>query len=81
MKSLKERRKDMVFKFSKQAQKHEVFSQWFSKNNVTRSTRKTKPKYKPVTTRTARYARSSLPVITEALNWHPPKIYVAPNLN
>ena len=81
MKSLKNRRKDLLFKFSKQAEKHDIFSKWFVSNNETRSTRSTKPKYKPVTARTSRYARSSIPVVTHALGWHPPKTYVAPNLH
>ena len=81
MKSLKSRRTDIVFKFSKRAENHELFSQWFTMNNMTRSTRSEKPKYKPVTTRTSRYARSSIPVITEALSWHPPKNCVKLNLH
>ena len=81
MKSLKSRRKDILFRFCKQSEKHPLFSQWFTRCEETRVTRKRKPLYKPVATRTARYARSLIPVATSALNWHPPKIYIAPNIH
>ena len=73
MKSLKSRRKDILFRFFQHAEKHQLFSQWFKRCEEKRVTRKAKPKYKPVATRTARYARSTIPVATSALNWHPPK--------
>ena len=81
MKSLKSRRKDILFKFSKQAETHEVFSKWFVRNVDTKITRRKKPQYKPVTTRTSRFARSSIPVMTLALDWHPLKVFVAPNIH
>ena len=81
MKSLKSRRKEILLRFSRGAEKHEIFSQWFMKNNKTRDTRSEKPKYEGVTTRTSRYARSSIPVITQAPSWHPPKSYEKLNLH
>ena len=82
--SLSQRRKNIIFKFAQKCKDSPVFSHWFSKNDVLSdkqpTTRNKKPKYKPVTARTNRYKRSSLPVITKAISWHPPKIYVAPTV-
>lgn len=80
MKSLSDRRKDIIFKFSKNAHKSDTFCSWFAKSEVTRPARSNKPLLKPVTCRTTRYSRSSLPVITQVASWHPPKIYVAPKV-
>ena len=38
------------------------------------------PLLKPVTCRTQRYARSSIPLMTRLLSWHPPLKYTAPDL-
>ena len=81
MKSLKDHRKDILFKFCKQAEKHPIFSNWFTRNQNTRVTRTEKPIYKPVVSRTTRFARSTIPVATLALNWHPPKVFIAPSIH
>ena len=79
IKSLAQRRKDLIFKFAKSAQKSEKFSTWFSEIQTDRRTQRHRSKnlYKEVTCRTTKFARSSIPVLTKALQWHPPKIYVA----
>ena len=86
MRSLSQRRKEIVYKFCKKAEKSEVFSKWFSKydtetsTRVTRVTRKNALQYKPVTCRTTRYERSPLPTITNILSWHPPKVFISPKM-
>ena len=81
LKSLSDRRKDLIFSFAKKSEKSEIFSSWFKKQENKCKTRK-KPNhiYKPVTCRTNRYARSALPVMTKAVSWHPPKVYIAPEV-
>ena len=81
MKSLSSRRKDMIFKFGKSADKSPKFSQCFQKSTFNIYLRQ-KPKnlYKQVTCRTNRYQRSALPVLTKAVSCHPPKIYIAPDV-
>ena len=81
LKSLAARRKDLIFKFGKKAEKSDKFSKWFTKTEQNQSRRpKPKPLYKEVTCRTSRYSRSSIPVLTKAISWHPPKVYVAPQV-
>ena len=80
LKSLSNRRKDIFFKFCKNSEKSEVFKKWFSKPEKARLTRSTLPEYKPVTCRTTRYKRSKIPAMTKALSWHPPKIYMSPDI-
>ena len=81
LKSMSARRKDLIFKFAKKAEKSDRFSEWFNKNQPNQ-TRRIKPKssYKEVSCRTTRYARSALPVLTKAVSWHPPKVYIAPRV-
>ena len=81
MKSLSQRRKDIIFKFSRQAMKSKKFNAWFKAQDDTRTTRTSKPRFKPVTSRTVKYERTALPVITKAVLWHPPLIYISPNVN
>ena len=81
LKSLSSRRKDIIFKFAKTAVKSDRFSEWFIKTDRNPARRqKQKEMYKEVTCRTTRYARSSLPVLSKAVSWHPPKIYIAPQV-
>ena len=80
LKSLSQRRKDMIFIFSKKSLKSDKFNDWFKQDNGLCNTRHKKPAYKPVTCRTLKYERSSLPVMTRAVSWHPPKVYISPNI-
>ena len=81
MKSLSSRRKDIIFKFANKARKSERFSDWFQKSEHDPA-RRHKPKhvFKEVTCRTSRFQRSALPVLTKAISWHPPKVYIAPEV-
>ena len=81
MKSLASRRKDLIFKFSQKIEKSENFNQWLKKSEKGKNTRQKVPTYKPVTTRTTRFERTALPVLTKALAWHPPLIYISQNIN
>ena len=81
MKSLAQRRKDLIFKFSQKTEKNPKYADWFVKSVKQHNTRKTKPRFKPVTCRTARFQKSALPVITSAVSWHPPLVYISPKLN
>ena len=78
--SLKERRVIQITKFSKKSYKNSRFKTWFCEAEdqpTVRDLRKKKiaPLLKPVMCRTQRYARSSLPVMTSILSWHPPLRY------
>ena len=78
MKTLSQHRKDILYKFSKGAEKSGKFNKWFSENEPEKRPRlckNTKKRFKSVSCRTTRFKRSSLPVITEALEWHPPLRY------
>ena len=81
LKSLASRRKDLIFRYAKKAEKSDKFSEWFQKAQQNPNSR-TKPKslYKPVICRTNKFSRSALPVLTKALSWHPPKVYIAPEV-
>ena len=68
MKSLSLRRKEIFYKFCKNAEKSEVFSKWFSKSVITRQTRRTLPQYNQVSCHTNRYERSSIPAMTKVLS-------------
>ena len=61
MKSLSSRRKDIIFKFIRRAIVNPKFESWFQTNQPTYTTRRTKPMYKKVETRTVRYERSAFP--------------------
>ena len=81
LKSLSSRRKDIIFKFARKAEKSERFSEWFNKIRCDPEKRhKPKSTFKRVTCRTNRYSRSALPMVTDALSWHPPKVYIAPEV-
>ena len=80
LKSLSHRRKEIMYKFCKKAEKFDVFQNWFSKSEPARQTRNNAPYFKPVTCRTSRYERSPLPTMTKNLSWHLPKIYISPKM-
>ena len=81
LKSLADRRKDIIFRFAKQSERSERFSEWFSRKEINPARRyRPKSDYKEVTCRTSRYSRSTLPVLTKAIAWHPPKVYIAPHI-
>ena len=79
MKSLRYRRIVLLTKFSKRALRSEKFKHWFSVSEArttgARTRGKTIPILKPVPCRTKRYERSSIPLITKLLSWHPPLKY------
>ena len=83
LRSLRERRISQITKFSKKSYSNERFKSWFCENKEqeeqeVRSARHPKPPpplLKPVPCRTQRYARSSLPLMTRLLSWHPPLRY------
>ena len=85
IKSLAQRRKDLISKFCAQAVKSDKYSEWFkpenpkSENQV--QTRSVKPRFKPVICRTSKFERSALPVMTHVASWHPPLTYFPPNIN
>ena len=88
LKSLKERRCAQIVTFSKKSYKNPRFQTWFCNKEAngqppiieTRNGHKNTPLLKPVTCRTQRYARSSLPLMTSILAWHPPLRYSPLNL-
>lgn len=82
IKSLKIRRLEAISNFSKKALFSDKYKYWFSKNTETISRTRWKPKagLKPVNCRTQRYQRSSLPLMTRLLSWHPPLRYTALDL-
>ena len=83
MKSLKVRRVELITRFSKAAFKSDKYSNWFCKSeeNLNVATRRSQaPILKPVQCRTQRYSRSSIPVMTQILSWHPPLRYNALDL-
>ena len=82
LKSLQERRIVQLARFSKKAYKSDRFKSWFCESEepheIQRNTRNPvgiPPLVKPVPCRTQRYARSSLPLMTRLLSWHPPLRY------
>ena len=93
LKSLKFRRLELITSFSKKAIKNEKHKNWFCQLNgqplpappprpVTRQPPPPPPPpLKPVTCRTQRYSRSSLPFITKLLSWHPLLLYTPPDLH
>ena len=83
MKSLKVRRVEHITRFSKKAYQSEKYKHWFCKSEEPSgmdTRRRPAPVLKPVQCRTQRYSRSSIPVMTKLLNWHPPLRYVALDL-
>ena len=91
-KSLKTRRLEQITKFIKRAIKNEKHQNWFCLNDdqpalppPQPATRQPPPPppplLKPVTCRTQRYTRSSLPFITKLLSWHPPLRYTLMDLH
>ena len=79
MKSLKTRRVELISSFSKKAFRHDKFKDWFSESEArtvgARTRGKPIPRLKPVPCRTQRYQRSSIPLMTKLLSWHPPLRY------
>ena len=80
LQSLRERRVVQITKFCKKSYKNPRFKTWFCEESQQppareQRNRKPAPLLKPVTCRTQRYARSSLPVMTSILSWHPPLLY------
>ena len=79
MRSLKTRRVDLKTSFSKKAFRDEKFKGWFSESEDRTAGARTRgrpiPRLKPVACRTQRYKRSSLPLMTKLLSWHPPMRY------
>ena len=77
---LRQRRVVQITKFCKKSFKNPRFKTWFCEESQQppvreRSCKRAAPLLKPVTCRTQRYARSSLPVMTSILSWHPPLLY------
>ena len=75
MKSLKMRDVESITKFIKMAFKSEDHKHWFCKSeeSVGMATRRRQGHVlKPVKCMTQRYSRSSIPVMMNLLNWHPP---------
>lgn len=79
MKSLKYRRLVLLTKFSKRAFRSEKFKHWFAVSEARTTGARTRgnpiPLLKPVPCRTKRYERSSIPLMTKLLSWHPPLKY------
>ena len=83
MKTLRQRRFELIAKFSKKALKSDRFKGWFveekpSEREIETRTKKPMRLFKNVSCRTQRYQKSSLPYMTRLLSWHPP--LPAPNL-
>ena len=71
LKSLKSRRSEICEKFARKSLNHTKFRTWFSVTETEGkhyNTRSRQPFLKPVTTRTRKYERSSLPFLTSLLN-------------
>ena len=83
IKSLKLRRLELLTRFGKAAIRNEKYKNWFCPSEEREDARtRSKPVslLKPVPCRTARYERSSLPVLTKLLSWHPPLRHKAMDL-
>ena len=83
IKTLAERRKDIIFRFSRSVERSPKFSSWFAKEEkpVVKLRSRNIQQYKQVQCRTKRFEHSPLPILTYAASWHPPKVYVAPDVN
>ena len=79
-KSLKTRRVELITSFSKKSFRHEKFKGWFCESELrttgVRTRAKPMPRLKLVPFRTQRYERSSIPLVTKLLCWHPPLRYI-----
>ena len=64
LETLFERRRKLSLKFAQKSQKHPKFSQWFKLNTRQTITRQIPPKFCPVVTRTARFAKSPVSYFT-----------------
>ena len=82
MKSLKARRLEAITNFSKKALANDKYRSWFTKTDSTSTRLRWRPtaSLNPVTCRTQRYKKSSLPLMTRLLAWHPSLRYTAPDL-
>ena len=69
MTSLKEQRSKMFVKFTKDCLKNPKFQKWFVKaDKEVIKTRKQKPNFKPIPTRTKVYERSAIPQMVKVAN-------------
>ena len=68
LKPLSERRGILAKKFARKASKHPIHSSLFIKNPEEQYTRLSKPTYKSVCGRTARFLNSAIPYLTNLLN-------------
>jgi hypothetical protein len=67
--TLAHQRDNMVNKFTKNALKHDKFSEWFLTNTqLEHDTRSKKPNYIPVPYRTSFYSKTAIPVMTKIAN-------------
>ena len=84
IKSLKSRRLEAITKFSKKALTSDKYRNWFQKSDPPSASARLRLRptasLKPVTCRTQRYEKSSLPLMTRLLAWHPPLKYTALDL-
>lgn len=85
IRSLKMRRLELMTRFGKAAIKNEKYKNWFclsgsEEREGVRTRSRPVPPLKPVPCRTARYERSSIPVLTKLLSWHPPLRHTAMDL-
>ena len=83
IRSLKTRRLELLTRFSKSASKFDKYKSWFCQTEEREGVRtrvKPAPLLKPVPCRTARFERSSIPVTTKLLSWHPPLRHIAMDL-
>ena len=80
---MKIRRLELLTRFGKSAIRNDKYKNWFcpsEEREDARTRSKLVPLLKPVPCRTARYERSSLPVLTKLLSWHPPLRHTAMDL-
>ena len=70
MEKLSQRRKQLCLKFAKRAMKSEKFSKWFKPSIPNLRTRRLKPKFCNVFSRTARFEKYPISYLTRLLNQH-----------
>ena len=82
MKSLKIRRVELISRFSKKALASQKYNSWFAQNEQANTALRWRPAphIKPVPCRTQRYQKSSLPLMSKLLSWHPPLRYTSLDL-
>ena len=67
MEKLKDRRDNICLKFAQKSLKSKMFSSWFVPDTKSVNTRRTLTKVKGVQTRTARFEKSALSLLTSIL--------------